>query len=402
MNIMRIMATGVTASIMATAGGLLGQNVALAQDLTALPALSEAAAAAGLQGAPTQSLSEAATTGLQVAPAQSLASVPASPGVPSLTLTGPTGNSVHIFPTVTEAERRAAATAAAPDTGPLLYHAGGLIMPTITVYPIFWVPARLQNGGATSMSTDYQLVQEYLAYRYPGHGIANNNTQYYQDVGGTVTYIANAGGYAGAALDTIAYPQSGCTDSATPGNCITDAQIQAEVARVINALHLSAGLDKIFLLYTSSGEGSCFDSSSKSCAYTQYCAYHSYFTLGGVPVIYGNMPYGNLNACQIGGTPSPNDDPAADAVATAASHEITEAITDPLLNAWYTTQGNEIGDLCAYNYGPNTWVSNHGIAANQFWSGTTYAYFELQREFDNHLYANGFAGCDQIGPGIAD
>jgi hypothetical protein len=400
MNIMRIMATGVTASIMATAGGLLGQNVALAQDLTALPALPEAAAAAGLQEAPAQSPSEAAAaTGLQEAPAQSLASVPVPPGVPQLTLSGPGGNSVHIFPTVAGAERLAAA---APDTGPLIYHAGGLIMPTVTVYPIFWVPAHLQNGGATGMSTDYQLVQEYLAFRYPGHGIANNNTQYYQNVGGAVTYIANAGGYAGAALDTIPYPQSGCTDSATPGNCITDAQIQAEVARVINVLHLSAGLDKIFLLYTSSGEGSCVNSASTSCAYTQYCAYHSAFTLGGVPVIYGNMPYGKVNACQIAGTPSPNADPAADAAATAASHEITEAITDPLLNAWFTAQGNEIGDLCAYNYGPNTWVSNHGIPANQFWSGTVYAYFELQREFDNHLHANGFAGCDQIGPGIAN
>ena len=410
MKIREIMATSVTASIMAAAVGLLGQNIALAQDLTTRPLLSEAAPAEGLQAAPAEGLQAAPAEGLQAAPAeglqaapaQSLASVPVSPGVPQLTFTSPRGNFVHMFPTVGIAERRAAATAAAPDTGPLLYHNGGSIMPTITVYPIFWVPAHLQNGGATSMSTDYQLVQEYLAYRYPGHGIANNNTQYYQDVGGTVTYIANVGSYAGAALDTIAYPASGCNDSATPGNCITDAQIQAEVTRVINVLHLSAGIDKIFLLYTSSGEGSCFDSTSTACAYTFYCAYHGAFSLGGVPVIYGNEPYGNLTNCQVGGTPSPNADPVADAAATSASHEITEAITDPLGNAWYTAQGNEIGDLCAYNYGPNTWVSDHGIAANQFWSGTTYAYFELQREFDNHYRANGFAGCDQIGPGIAD
>ena len=105
------------------------------------------------------------------------------------------------------------------------------------------------------MSNDYKLVQESLAFRYPGHGIANNNTQYYQVIGGNVTFIQNAGGYAGAAIDTIAYPPSACTDRVTPGNCIIDAQIQAEVARVINMLHLSAGPNRIFLLYTSSGEG---------------------------------------------------------------------------------------------------------------------------------------------------
>jgi hypothetical protein len=337
-----------------------------------------------------------APDGVQVAPAQDLASVPVPRGAPRLTLTRPGGKPVHIFPTVSGAETGRSLPFA--DTGPLLYHSGGSIMPTVTVFPIFWVPAHLQNGGATSMSTDYQRVQEFLAFRYPGHGIANNNTQYYQVIGGNVTYIQNAGGYVGAAVDHIAYPPSACVDSVTPGNCIIDSQIQAEVARVINSAHLSAGLNRIFLLYTSSGEGSCVTSASRDCAYIAYCAYHGNFTLGGVPVIYGNEPFGFPSICQASGTPSPNADPAADTAASTASHEITEAITDPLLNAWQTAQGSEIGDLCAYIYGTNTWISNHGIPANQFWSGTTFAFFELQEEFDNHQRALGNPGCVQIGP----
>jgi hypothetical protein len=31
------------------------------------------------------------------------------------------------------------------------------------------------------------------------------------------------------------------------------------------------------------------------------------------------------------------------------SHVVTEAITDPFLNAWFDSSCNEIGDLCAYN-----------------------------------------------------
>src|ERR1700692_1064734 len=72
------------------------------------------------------------------------------------------------------------------------------------------------------------------------------------------------------------------------------------------------------------------------------------------PIIYANMPFGSLSACAAG-QPSPNGVAAADAVTDVASHEITEAITDPFLNAWFDSSANEIGDLCAYNYGTNTW-----------------------------------------------
>ena len=77
----------------------------------------------------------------------------------------------------------------------------------------------------------------------------------------------------------------------------------------------------------------------------------------------------------------------ADAATTSASHEVTEIITDPFGTAWYTSQGNEIGDLCAYIYQNNTYANG---LANQFWSGFP---FELQTEFDNQS-----GQCVQIGP----
>ena len=71
---------------------------------------------------------------------------------------------------------------------------------------------------------------------------------------------------------------------------------------------------------------------STSCAYTQYCAYH------GV-IQHANLPYGESAYCQNAGVPSPNGNADADTAATAASHELTEAITDPMLNAWFDLQG---------------------------------------------------------------
>jgi hypothetical protein len=104
-------------------------------------------------------------------------------------------------------------------------------------------------------------------------------------------------------------------------------------------------------------------------------------------VVYSNQPYADTNFCQVPGTPSPTGDPNADAAVSVASHELTEAITDPELNAWFTAQGNEIGDLCNFVYGTNTWDS---AKANQMWNGR---FYELQMEWDNHLKK-----CVQVGP----
>lgn len=319
---------------------------------------------------------------LEAAPAQNLRDAAAPRvGLPQLTPAS-NGHGVHIFPTVQGATALARARLAPT---PLIYHSGGAIMPTATFYAIFWIPPKLQNGGATSLPVAYQNLQTRLLMDYPAHGIDNINTQYYQIIG-TQSFIGNAGGFGESYVDTAPYPASGCTDSYTPGNCITDAQIEAEIKRVMALKGWTGGSNKMFLLYTSSGEGSCFDSTNKSCAYRQYCAYHS-FIAGSPNIVYANMPFGNPATCQVPGTPSPNGNAAADTTLTAASHEMSEAITDPLLNAWFTAGGSENGDLCAYNYGSNTWDAGK---ANQSWSGH---FYELQQEFNNHVLA-----CGQVGP----
>ena len=326
------------------------------------------------------------------APVHSLSQIKPLPGAPNLNPTSH-GHTVHIMPTVQGARALAKARALAPlSSGPPLVYHGGPIMRRTNLFAIFWIPPTLQNGGATGMSVAYQNLQTRLLMDYTANGIDNNNTQYYQVIGATATYIQNAAGVglasglAGFTVDNAPYPASGCSDPATPGNCITDAQVQAEIQRVMALKGWTSGPNKLFLLYTSSGEGSCFDSAGTSCAYTQYCAYHSFIGTS-PPVIYANMPFGDPSVCQVSGTPSPNGNAAADAVTDVASHEITEAITDPLLNAWFDSSGNEIGDICNFNYGANGWDAG---AANQMWNGN---FYEVQQEFDNHV-----GGCVQLGP----
>jgi hypothetical protein len=283
---------------------------------------------------------------------------------------------------------QAAAVNQAADTGPLVYHSGGKVMISPQTYAIFWMPTKLQNGAATGVSSHYKSEVTTFLSDYPGHGIGNNSTQYYQVINSATTWVRNSGSYGGSYTDTTSYPASGCSDSATPGNCITDAQIQAEIKKVMSLKGWTAASNKMFLLFTSSGEGSCFSAGSTSCAYTKYCAYHGYFLNStGVPVIYGNEPYAGKSGCEVQHAVPPYNDIAADSAANLASHELTEAITDPLLNAWYSSQGNEIGDLCAWNFGVESWDSS---LANQMWNGHFYL---LQQEFDNHVNA-----CALIGP----
>jgi len=309
-----------------------------------------------------------------------------------LTLSDKAGHAVHIFPTVKYAKQvlpNSASSCAFGETcEQLTYHSGGSVMqPFLSFYVIYWVPPHLQDGSATSMSSGYQTIEKNMVAGYGGHAIAAITTQYYEK-GRTTSYVTGNGGLAGTTVDTDAYPSSGCSDSGVPtaSNCFNDSQLQTEVKKVMAANGWTGGLNKMFLVFTSSNEGSCFDSGSSSCAYTAYCAYHGAIS-GSPDIVYSNEPYGNTTNCQEPSTPSPNGDPIADAAATSASHEMTEAITDPLLNAWYDSRGQEIGDECAYIYGTNTWDS---AMANQMWGGHN---FELQLEYDNHKKA-----CESVGP----
>lgn len=263
----------------------------------------------------------------------------------------------------------------------LLQYNGGPVMKSSTTYAIFWEPSTLPDGSATHVSATYNsLLQRYFG-DVGGSGLYNVNTEYYDTTG----HIANNSTFGGAWVDTSAYPASDCTDTATAGNCLIDTDIQAEVQKAMTANNWSSGLTHLFFVFTAWNEGSCFDATSAACSFTQYCGYHSYFTDNASnPIVYANMPYTgtSLNGCGVPKTP--NNDADADSTISVASHEQMEAVTDPMLNAWYDSQGNEIGDKCAWNFG--TLGQDNGNA-NESWNSNLYL---VQQEWSNAL-----DGCTQ-------
>jgi hypothetical protein len=307
-------------------------------------------------------------------------------------VTGTTGT-VHIYPTPAMSQQIKAQLGPALAPGVLSYH-GGPIMSGNNLYAIFWVPPTLQNGQPTGLTAKYESVATQMLADYPYHAVSNNSTQYYSSISGVTKYFVGTGGLAGSYIDTNAYPASGCHDSVTPGNCITDAQLQAEISRVMTLKGWTPGLNKMFIVFTSTSEGSCTDSTSSACAYTQYCAYHGNFGNTSSPIIYANMPYANPTYCYASsrGQHAPSGDIASDANVNVTSHEITEANTDPLVSTgpygWYdSANGEEIGDLCAWQFGSADWDSG---LANQMWNGH---FYDLQLEYDNHT-----SSCVKIGP----
>lgn len=232
--------------------------------------------------------------------------------------------------------------------------------------------SNLNYGGGPVMAGTMQV---FAIFWEPGNNVsANYNSlikRYFGDVGSTALYQVNAqytqtgGGFASGAVlsgswvDTGAYPESP----------LLDTDIQNEVTHAQQANGWQSTIDNIFFVFTGRGENLCFDSSQSQCANNTFCAYHNFF---GSNTIYAAMPYAASFSCNPGSSPN-NDD--ADQTINVTSHEQMEAATDPLLNAWTDSSGSEIGDKCAWTFGPLD-----GQGADVVWNSDPYI---IQQEWDN-------------------
>ena len=282
----------------------------------------------------------------------------------------------HIGGVVTPRGVRVGVPAARPQVDNLTYGNGPVMAHKEVSYAIFWLPPTLQDGSPTSMSPTYQPLIERYFDDVGGHRLYALAKQYYEVVGGKQVNIRNRSSAGPVWVDTQPYPPSGCDDPATPGNCLTDLQIKQEAAHAIDVNHWQGGITKMFFVFTSSGEGSCFGAGPSGCAFTDYCAYHGAFVHKG-ETIYANMPYlGTTGGCH---TPtSPNGDIAADSTINVASHEQMESVTDPLPGSGWTSPEGEIGDKCVWFFG----VLGYDGIANERWNGHLYV---LQEEWSNDV-----------------
>jgi PKD repeat protein len=289
---------------------------------------------------------------------------------------------------------------------PMVFH-GGPIMGTattpgyVTVTPIYWDPAN-------TMSASYKsVINGYVTNVAADDGKTTNVYSVDAQYGASYDIHAGTPRVATDAISDGCSPDSGPVYSDNSGYtaCVTDAQIQTELNKVMSANGLAGGLSNSYAVFLPKGVESCEDSRNNAengvCTVSTqggtFCAYHSN-TDGGA--IYTDMPFPIYNSptgftCGtdgvFGSDQAPNGQPDADVVVSPLSHELNEAITDPLGNAWFDRGHNEVGDDCLGFFGATS--GSAGALYNQTINGAHYLTQETFSNEDYHLSKK--TGCIQ-------
>jgi PKD repeat protein len=269
-------------------------------------------------------------------------------------------------------------TAATPfATGDLVW-GGGAVMHSNRTHTVYWDPSATIPTGYRSAIDGF--LQNVAADSGKQTNVYSVGTQYY-DGSGNLSYSSTFGG---ALTDTDAYPASGCAPSSPRTVCLTDAQIQAELAAYIAHNHLPTGLGDIYFVLTPGSVDTCFDSSTTNptCDYNYYCAYHGNFVSGGQTILYADDPYPD-GGCWLDDYPN-GPGTAADEAINTLSHEHNETITDPQLDAWADPSGEEDGDKCATTFGPLL----GGASGAGYDQAIATGHYYLQEEWSNAI-----SGC---------
>jgi hypothetical protein len=225
-----------------------------------------------------------------------------------------TAPKIHAGPMKGQVPPRGKAHTASPD---LIYHGGPVMTSGAAVTPIFW---------GSSWGSDPQNKEGWLNTFYKGM----SNSKY---AGTNLEYTQSGGAHVGTTLSVNA----GVTDlSAAPSHAPSTSDVLAEVSRVIS----NPVPNGYYPVYTDTPRG-----------HTRYCAWHSAGTIGAVTVQFafffnldgdpGCDPQSNVTAYSQG----------VAALANVSGHELSEALTDPQLNAWFDGSGAENADKCAWTFG---------------------------------------------------
>jgi hypothetical protein len=123
-----------------------------------------------------------------------------------------------------------------------------------------------------------------------------------------------------------------------PNTSVSDLAIQKQLKKWIAAKTMpKTNSNSLYFIFLDPGVVSVMGG-SRSCQ--SYCGYHS--NVGSV--YYAVMPYPGCAGC-LGGLQ------VFDALTGTSSHELCEAITDPIPGSgWYDDTNGEIGDICAWKF----------------------------------------------------
>jgi hypothetical protein len=227
-----------------------------------------------------------------------------------LAINTPRGNAIRIVPLYV------------PDVGITatanLTYRGGPLLSSAQVFTVFWGQAWQQSPQSNSMQqlNDFfddilssSLIDQLAEYSTPAQAIGHGSRI------GTATVTTS-----------------------DPGQSVTDVAIQNMLQNEIanNAAFPQPTSNTLYFVYLPPGVV-VVQGSSSSCQ--SFCGYHD--AING-QIFYAVMPYPDCSGC-VGGLA------AFDALTSTSSHELCEAITDPVPGqGWYDDTNGEIGDICAW------------------------------------------------------
>jgi hypothetical protein len=316
------------------------------------------------------------------------------------------GPALGIFPAFTfQNGRLQPAQSASQPLTPLTYHGGQTMTGGVTIHTIFWTGGTNPfQGRPPGAPADYiGMVQQYLtdvAAASTGTSgqtctIASCNVFTVQPQFGWGTtpggithgaYSVNYSPVADSMIDTQPYP-SKSVQCASPQNtavCITDAQVQAEVDRVINLTHGSRGLHDIWYVFTPPGVDECINPGV--CETNAFGGYHSVSNLGHGPTIYAYTGDPIVETSRVN---NPGNDPQgypdAEHVIDIVAHEVNEAMTDPEGVGYMDPNGFETGDKCEFGpqFGTPLGFAPNGSPFNEVVNGHMYLIQEMWANQDN-------------------
>jgi hypothetical protein len=256
------------------------------------------------------------------------------------------------------------------------YHGGPVMKGTPNVYVIWYGN---WNGTGSNTGATRTAIEHFLS-----------------TIGGSALELVNStyGDNSGNVTGAVHFGGSTIVSSSTN---LSDSSLQTTVSNALNNGSLPRDSNGVYFVLSSSN----INETSGFC--TQYCGFHTRATLGGVDIKYSFV--GNVDRCPSGceiQSTGPNS-PASgvggiDGMANVISHELEEAISDPDLNAWFDTSGQENADKCNFNFGTTSTCNANGLCSA---AGTT-AHARYNQTFGSNNYMlqqnwrnNGSGTCAQ-------
>ena len=240
-------------------------------------------------------------------------------------------------------------------SSPNLNWYGGSIMQSVTVRPIFWGP----SWGSLSFAGDKVTGLTTFYTDMSGSTYANTTNEFYDSsnhVGSTISV--------GTSVVDLSPATGGSQTS----------PILNEVCKSIS----SPVANGYYPVYTDVRRGSA-----------GYCAWHSAGSCGATPVQFAF--FFNLDG-DIGCDPQDSlsgHSQGLAALANVSGHELSEARTDPRLNAWMDRQGSENSDKCAWSFGSPLLTFSDGNKWKVQGNWSNYAYSHST----GYPNLNGQKGC---------